>query len=92
MEVISDQELKGTVVQIDEHHFENCHFIQCVLVFGGGDFSWKNCKFENCQIRCVGAAIKTLNFLKHFGVVPKASKAEATGSSTVHSPNKVISL
>ena len=85
MKVIADQELESTVLQMDGHHFENCTITQCVLVFSGGDFSWTNCKFVNCQIRFVGAAGKTINFLKHFGMVPQAPKtAEAAGSSSVH--------
>jgi len=85
MKVIIDEHLENTTVQIDGNHFENCIISQCVLIFGGGDFSWMNCKFVNCQIRFVGAAWKTINFLKHFGMVPQAPKiAEAEGSTLVH--------
>ncbi len=85
MKVIAEQALKDTVLQMDDHHFEDCTITQCLLVFSGGDFSWTNCKFVNCQIRFVGAAGKTLNFLKHFGMVPQALKrAETVGSSSVH--------
>ncbi len=86
MKVIAEQTLKDTVLQMDDHHFEDCTITQCILVFSGGDFSWTNCKFVNCQIRFVGAAGKTLNFLKHFGMVLQAPKrAETAGSTSVHS-------
>ena len=85
MKVIAEQALKDTVLQMDDHHFEDCTITQCILVFSGGDFSWTNCKFVNCQIRFVGAAGKTLNFMKHFGIVPEALKrAETAGSTSVH--------
>ncbi|MFQ5930711.1 MAG: hypothetical protein ACE5MK_13545 [Acidobacteriota bacterium] len=86
MKVIANQDLKSTVVQMDDHHFENCTLTRSVLVFSGGDFSWKNCRFENCQIRFTGAAQRTIQFLRHFGMVPQKApaKAHAAGSSSVH--------
>ncbi len=85
MQVIAEQALKDTVLQMDDHHFEDCTITQCILVFGGGDFSWTNCKFVNCKIRFVGAAGKTINFLKHVGMGPQAPKrAETAGSTSVH--------
>lgn len=85
MQVIANQNLAGTVVQMDGHHFENCSISNSVLVYSGGDFSWTNCQFGNCQIRLVGPAQRAIQFLQFFGVVPQQvpPKAEATGSSQV---------
>ena len=86
MKLIANEEIKAQVVQIDNHHFENCTIVQSVLVFSGGDFSWTNCRFANCQIRFTGAAQRTIQFLRHFGMVPQKApdRAETTGSSSVH--------
>ncbi|MBI4455883.1 MAG: hypothetical protein HY644_08295 [Acidobacteria bacterium] len=83
MQVIANQNITGTVIQMDGHHFENCAVTNSVLVYGGGDFSWTNCQFANCQIRLIGPAQRAIQFLQFFGVVPQQvpPKAEAAGSS-----------
>lgn len=83
--IIANQDLKDTVVRMDDHHFENCTIDHCILVFSGGDFSWKNCRFVNCQVRFVGAAGKTIQFVKYFEMASQVPKAvKSTESSLVH--------
>ena len=86
MKVIADQNMEDTVVQMDGHHFENCTITRSVLIFGGGDFSWTNSRFINCQIRLIGPAKRAIDFLKNFGLVPQqaSDRVEAAGSSSVH--------
>ena len=85
MQVTANQNITGSVVQMDGHHFENCTIANSVLVYGGGDFSWTNCQFAQCQIRLIGPAQRAIQFLQFFGMVPQQAepKAEATGSSQV---------
>lgn len=83
MLVIANQNVTGTVMQMDGHHFENCSIANSVLIYAGGDFSWTNCQFVNCQIRLIGAAQRAVQFLQLFGMVPQQAPttAEAAGSS-----------
>ena len=83
MKLIDGKTLNKTIVQIDGHHFENCVITNCVLVYSGGDFSWTNCVFTNNQIRMVGAAQKTLSYLKHLGLTPQVTQIEKIDGSTV---------
>ena len=86
MIVISGNTETDTIIQMDGHHFENCTFTNCILAYSGGDFSWLNCSFDRCQLRFIGSAQKTINFLKAFGMVPRQvpQKANAKGSSLVN--------
>lgn len=86
MELIANQNIKDQIIQLDNHHFENCTVTNCVLVFSGGDFSWTNSHFTSCQLRLIGAAQRTITFLRHFGIVPQQvpKTAESTEPSSVH--------
>ena len=83
MQVVANQNITGSVVQMDGNHFENCSITDSVLVYSGGDFSWTNCQFANCQIRMIGPAQRAIQFLQFFGMVPQQvpPTAEAAGSS-----------
>jgi len=83
MKLIAGQTLEKTVIQIDGHHFENCVISNSVLVYAGGDFSWTNCEFTNNEVRMVGAAQKTLTYLKHLGLTPQVAKIEKIDESTM---------
>ena len=81
MKVVSNKTETDTIIHMDDHHFENCKFTSCVLVYSGGDFSWLNCSFDRCQLRFVGSAQKTINFLKAFGMVPRQVPQKGAGPS-----------
>ena len=85
MQVTANQNISGSVVQMDGQHFENCSISNSVLVYSGGEFSWTNCQFANCQIRLIGSAQRAILFLQFFGMLPQQveSKAEAKGSLQV---------
>ncbi|MBZ5497650.1 MAG: hypothetical protein LAP85_14705 [Acidobacteriia bacterium] len=68
---------------MDEKIFSNCHYKSCILIYGGGDFGWADCRFENCQLRFEGTAARTVAFLKHFNLItgiqtPSAPPAKTT--------------
>jgi hypothetical protein len=70
MEVIQEEQLDGKTVAIDGKHFVNCKYVNCDVVYGGGDFSWMNTTFQNCRISFTGAAQKTMALLGQFGILP----------------------
>ena len=86
MQLINSQNMSGTVIQLDGHHFEKCTVTTCVLVYAGGDFSWTNSRVVRCQLRFVGAAQRTVTLLRHFGLAQATPQApESTEPpSTVH--------
>lgn len=51
-------------VTLDGNIFEQCHFRNCTLEFGGtGPVAMNGCEFENVKWSFVGPAGATLNFL-----------------------------
>jgi hypothetical protein len=85
MKVIANQDLKNTVVNIDDHYFENCTFTGCTLLFSGRGFEIKNCKIVDCHARLRGEAARTIRLLKQLAMEPDTLEIEQTiGSSLVH--------
>lgn len=48
----------------------NCKLIKCHIIYMGGDFSFLNCQFEDCQVTITGEAGKTLAFMQMIGMLP----------------------
>jgi hypothetical protein len=69
MQVVENESLSGKTIVIDEKHFVNCKYKNCIVLYGGGDFGWTNTTFENCQVTLSGSAQKTANLLTYFGVM-----------------------
>jgi hypothetical protein len=66
MRTVSNQQAERITIVMDDTIFVNCVYTGCKLVFGGGDLHWDNCQFNNCQVQFIGAADRTINFLKAF--------------------------
>jgi hypothetical protein len=71
----------GTTVVLDDKFFVNCRYTGCNLVYLGGDYGWIDSEFKDCKIMLQGAAQRTTNFMKHFGISPKEVDAAATQST-----------
>lgn len=86
MLVVSNQNISGSVLQMDGYHYENCTIANSVLIYSGGDFSWTNCQFMQCEIRLIGPAQRAVHFLQLFGMVPQQAPttAAAAGSSQLN--------
>ncbi len=82
MKVISNQDLKNTVVNIDDHSFENCTLIGCTLTFSGKDFEIQNCRMVDCRIRLAGDADRIFRLLTQFAMEPETPQKEQTMTST----------
>lgn len=46
-----------------------CKFINCNVIYMGGDFQVINCQFQNCQITITGEAGKVLQFMQMVGML-----------------------
>ncbi|SKA20059.1 hypothetical protein [Pantoea eucalypti] len=54
-----------TTVVLDGHHFEDCTFRECVIIYKGtSGVNLIGCKFYDCQWKLDGAAANTLQFLR----------------------------
>jgi hypothetical protein len=85
MKVISNQDLKNMVINIDDHSFENCTLIGCTLTFSGKDFEIHNCRMVDCSIRLLGEADRMFRLLTQLVMKPETLRKEQTmGSSSVH--------
>jgi hypothetical protein len=68
MTTIENEDSSGKTVVIDDKNFVNCHFTNCKLVYGGGDYALTETRLDNCQIMLVGAAQRTAGLLGNFGM------------------------
>ena len=41
---------KKEVVELDDHSFKNCKFVECMIVMRKGETELKSCRFNNCQL------------------------------------------
>lgn len=71
------QFVDGTVV-IDGHHFINCLFHNCELVYGGGPYRISNTPTpEKCDLALSGSAALVMDLLKWLKVDPSRFDREA---------------
>lgn len=70
MQHVENKEDSGITVVVDDKHFINCRYRNCTMVYSGGDFSWTNSTFENCQFRLEGAAQRTAALMGQLGIMP----------------------
>jgi hypothetical protein len=64
--LIEDTKLEGQRVVVDGKIHRNCHFLNCDVVFQGGQYHLENSTFENVNWHFEGAAgntVLTLNYL-----------------------------
>jgi hypothetical protein len=80
MQIIENEVVSGKTIAIDEKHFVNCKYINCTVIYSGGDWSWTNTTFENCRFNLAGPAQKTATLLGHLGVLPQGGTIPPTGS------------
>lgn len=69
MQLVENEVVSGKTIAVDEKHFVNCRYKNCMVLYSGGDFGWNNTTFENCQLTLAGSAQKTANLLTFFGVI-----------------------
>jgi len=66
-----DTEFRGGTVVIDGHHFINCRFIDCELVYGGGPYTIDETPApEKSDLVLSGPAALTMDLLKWLHVDP----------------------
>jgi hypothetical protein len=87
MQVIENKTNTGVTVTIDDKHFVNCRFKNCVLVYSGGDYGWTETSFENCQVTLSGPAERTAGFLGRFGIAKPPDRQQPINITKMKSPS-----
>jgi len=85
MKFVRDANEKGTTIVLDDHSFINCQFVDCQLLYSGGDYAWDKTTFDNCQLAFQGAANRTATLLETFGLYkPHDKPIQPPSGTTVH--------
>jgi gas vesicle protein len=86
MQVLENWHPQGVTVYMDDKRFVKCVLTDCKLVYGGGDVTWENTQFVNCQLSFDGAAQRTVAYLQNFGLM----KPPVTNASPSAQPNSGV--
>src|ERR1700753_4040338 len=87
MQVMENWHPTGVTVYMDDKRFLNCVLTECKLIYGGGDVTWENTQFVNCQLTFDGAAQRTVAYLQNFGLMrapEQQAQAAIPGNSGVN--------
>ena len=67
MNQVIEQTFNGVSVNMDGSAYQRCQFVDCTLVYSGGEIpSIENCAIANCSWQFADAAHRTLRFLSAF--------------------------
>lgn len=53
-------------IELDGHAFENCTFVECLVVLEKGETEIKNCVFEKSRLMLRGQALQIAKILQNF--------------------------
>ena len=53
-------------VELDGHAYDNCTFVQCLIVLEKGETEIKNCVFQKSRLMLLGPALQTAKILQNF--------------------------
>ena len=70
MELIQNLILEGELVTIDDKHFVDCTFIDCILEYRGQAVSFERTQMSGCRYVFFGHARSTVHFLQGAGLMP----------------------
>lgn len=89
MQTIENQAIKGQTIFMDGKRFIKCKLTDCKLIYGGGDCTWIESQFINCELAFEAAAQRTIGYLQGFNLIkaPEATQHPPTAlptSGTVH--------
>ena len=86
MQVLENWHPQGVTVYMDDKRFVKCVLTDCKLIYGGGDVTWENTQFVNCQLTFDGAAQRTVAYLQNFGLM----KPPVTNATPSAQPNSGV--
>jgi hypothetical protein len=75
--LIESKTFQSETVYLDRAKYKNCEFIDCELIYTGGEWSLDSCRFDRFILNFEGAADRMLVFLQWLYVHEGASRAIA---------------
>ncbi len=69
MEVIENKVVNGGTLVLDDKFLVNCHYNGTTLLYGGGEVSYKDTRFDNCPLQFTGPAGRTVGLLVGMGML-----------------------
>lgn len=79
---VENQTFRAETVALDDKHFINCTFENCVLTYDGGYFAWNNTRFIGfCPIQFGETAQRVIVFLNNFGLIRTDRQLGVSGST-----------
>lgn len=67
MTTYNDRTFQNEMLTLDGSAFYRCRFVDCQLLYGGGELLLQECSLENCAVRFYGPAQRTVNILPSLG-------------------------
>jgi hypothetical protein len=78
-QVFDRKTFTGVVVVLDDIRYFECVFVSCTLRYSGGDWDIDDCHITNdCTWSFTGAAWRTAELLKQFGMIRASNAFEST--------------
>ena len=71
MKIITGQNFIKKRIIIDNKHFDDCHFTECLFLYSGEPFQITDSKFNGVSIRFCGAAYQMIHLLAHWKINPQ---------------------
>ena len=70
MEIIEGENFVDECVILDDKHFVDCTFTNCMLEYHGNDVMFENVQMNRCRHVFFGRARQTLHYLQGVGLMP----------------------
>ena len=70
MEIIQDLKMRGETVRLDDRHFIDCTFTDCILEYSGSEVILERTSMRGCRHALHGPAFLTAQYLSAVGLLP----------------------
>ena len=75
---VSTRTYQSETVELDDTHFSDCEFIDCVLEYRGGLVTLQSCRLRNCNYLLTEAALRTAELMHALDLTPRALNTHAS--------------
>ncbi len=84
MQIIEDKVFSGESVELDDKHFIDCKFIDCILKYHGREVGFDRTQMNGCRHVFFGRARRTLHYLQGVGLMQYSPSDWGELDSSVH--------
>jgi hypothetical protein len=69
MEVLENKVVNGGTLVLDDKFLVSCHYTGTTLLYGGGEVTYKDTRFDKCPLQFTGPAGRTVGLLVVMGML-----------------------